>query len=51
MSFLLLAGNLLGLLLVPEDGGSMFLQNISQLVPDNMVLSSLIEYLLNKNLV
>jgi hypothetical protein len=51
MSFLLLAGSLLGLPFVPEDGGSMFLENIIQLLPDNMALRSLIEYLLNKNLV
>jgi hypothetical protein len=51
MSFLFFAGNLLGLLFDPEDGGSMVLQIISQLLLDNMVSHSLIEYLLNKNLV
>jgi hypothetical protein len=45
------SGKFLGLLVNPEDGGSMFLQIISQLLSDNMASHSLIECLLNKNLV
>jgi hypothetical protein len=50
VGFLLLAGNLLGLLFSPEDGGSIFLRNISEFVWD-VESRSLIECLLRNNLV
>jgi hypothetical protein len=50
MSFLILAGDLLGVLFNPEEGGSMVFQNISELLLD-VASNYIIECMSDKSLV